>query len=91
MSASAATKKTIYLIRHAQSTHNEFALTWKQTDEWHDPMYVDAKLSKLGQSQVEQLREKAKQYVLEWIRKYQKKKIKKKIRNYFIKFSPFKR
>jgi broad specificity phosphatase PhoE len=61
MSASSATKKTVYLIRHAQSTHNEFALTWKETDQWADPMHVDAKLSKLGQSQVEQLREKAKE------------------------------
>lgn len=58
--SSAAEKKTIYLIRHAQSTHNEFALNWKETDKWADPMHVDAKLSKLGQSQVEQLREKAK-------------------------------
>lgn len=54
----AATDKTLYCIRHGESTYNE----WRTKSLWNfswmwvrDPMIVDAPLSTKGKKQVEQI------------------------------------
>ena len=54
----AATDKTLYCIRHGESTYNEWRTKslWNFTWMWvRDPMIVDAPLSTKGKKQVEQI------------------------------------
>ena len=47
--------KTIYFIRHAESTHNAYANNWPQSSPMPDPFLFDADLSPEGISQSQTL------------------------------------
>mgnify|MGYP005863162471 CR=1 FL=1 len=48
--------KTLYIIRHAESTYNEFDNAWDRPDPIPDPYYFDADISQRGWEQTDQLR-----------------------------------